>query len=177
MSLVTQSPLRSLAAVALAAGLLSACNSSQDANEAEVEAPEPVLTQAPLATQAPDGTAVAVGAWQVNEAASGAQAVFEDEAGAELLAIRCDVMSGAVTMSFAASDGVPTSYRIDAGGEAGRIDVIPANGGMAAEIEPSLSIFRAFSVGGQTVALTSPAGMKTQYPTHSGIGRVLDACS
>ena len=173
------SQLRSVIALGLAAGLLAACNSSEDVADesALVEAPEPVLTQAPVMTEAPDGTAVAIGTWDVNEAASGAQAVFRDDGGTELLAIRCDVLSGAVTMNIASEDLMPTSWRLDAGGEAARIDLIPAGGGLAAEIEGSLAIFHAFAAPGQVVALTSPSGLKTQYPTHAGIGRVLDACS
>lgn len=171
-------PLRSLLILGAASGLLAACNSpEEDVTEAAAQAPEPVLTQAPLATQAPDGTTVATGSWEVNEAASGAQAVFTGDDGSELLGIRCDVASGAVTMNIAAADGVPTSYRIDAGGEAARVDLVPANGGLVAEIEPSLAIFYAFAQDGQVFALTSPAGMKTQYPTHPGIDRVLSACS
>lgn len=170
--------LRSSLILGAAAALLAACNSPEDeASPPPVEAPEPVLTQAPLVTQAPDGTKVAEGSWEVNEAASGAQAVFTGQDGVELVGLRCDVASGAVTMNIAADDGVPTSYRIDAGGEAARVDLVPANGGLVAEIEPSLAIFYAFAQEGQVIALTSPAGMKTQYPTHPGIDRVLDACS
>lgn len=171
-------PLRSSLILGAAATLLAACNSPEDeASQATVEAPQPALTQAPLAAQASDGTTVASGSWNVNEAASGAQAVFTGDDGMELLALRCDVASGAVTMNIAADDGMPTSYRIDAGGEAARVDLVPANGGLVAEIEPSLSIFYAFAQEGQVIALSSPAGMKTQYPTHPGIDRVLTACS
>lgn len=171
-------PLRSSLILGAAATLLAACNSPEDeVSQATVEAPEPVLTQAPLATQAANGTTIATGSWEVNEAASGAQAVFTGEDGTELLGLRCDVASGAVTMNIAADDGVPTAYRIDAGGEAARVDLVPANGGLVAEIEPSLAIFYAFAQEGQSFALTSRAGMKTQYPTHPGIDRVLTACS
>ncbi len=172
--------MRSLILLGSAASLLAACNSAQDAEDVaqeSIEAPVPELTPAPLATQAADGTAVALGTWDVSEAASGAQAVFNSEDGTELLAIRCDRLSGSVTMSFAADDGVPVSYRLDAGGEAARVDMIPAGGGLAAEIEPGLAIFHAFGETGQTVSLTSPEGNIVQYPTHPGISRVLYACS
>ena len=86
---------RSLLLSVAAAGSLAACNSADDAADTAA-APEPVLTRAPVATAAPDGSPLATGTWDVNEAASGAQAVFAGEDGAELLAIRCDTGSRAV---------------------------------------------------------------------------------
>ena len=96
---------RSLLLSVAAAGTLAACNSADDAADTAA-APEPVLTRAPVATAAPDGSPLATGTWDVNEAASGAQAVFASEDGAELLAIRCDTGSRAVTLTMAAPEAV-----------------------------------------------------------------------
>lgn len=171
-------PLRILVASGVVAGSLAACNAPEpDVSEAAAQAPEPVLTPAPVPTAAADGTTIAAGQWDVNEAASGAQAVFRSDDGTELLALRCDVASGAVTMTIAANEAAAISYRIDAGGEAARLDLSPFDGGLVAEIEPRLAIFYAFAQPGQVVALTSPAGIRTQFPTHPGIDRVLNACS
>lgn len=163
-----------------AIALLAACGSSEDAEEvstAEVEAP---VNPNVAATEAPDGSAVAAGSWDVGEDASGAQATFADASGTEVMSIRCNMEARTVTMSMAGAGDGEQAWRIDGAGEAARIDMTPSLTGdeaMVAEIEPSLAIFHAFAEPGQTVALTSPDGVKTYYPTHPGIDRVLYACS
>ena len=69
------------------------------------------------------------------------------------------------------------AIRLDAGGQAVRLDLAPADGGLVAEIEPSLPIFAAFSAPDTAIALTMPDGTRMQYPTHPGIRRVFEACS
>lgn len=168
--------LRPVLALGLAGVLLSACNSEESVPEEDVAGPEPVLTQAPQPTAAPDGTALVAGSWNVTENPQGASAVF-GEGDAPALSIECDAMTGTVTLDVASSSQTPEAWRIDAGGEAARLDMAPVEGGLSAEIEPGLAIFHAFSNGGETVAITSPAGERMQFPTHAGISRVLDACS
>lgn len=168
---------RRLMILGLGAAVLTACNNADDTTEDEVAAPPPVLTPAPTPTAAPDGTALVAGGWTVGEHAQGARAVYGEEGGAPKLTISCDRLSGVVTMDMASSAGAPEPWRLDAGGEAARIDMAPGGAGLVAEIEPSLAIFHAFSVPGNVIVLTSPAGEPMQYGTHPGITRVLEACT
>lgn len=169
--------LRDVLALSIATALVAACNNSDDAADETAEAPEPVLTQAPQPTAAPDGSALVAGRWNVNESAQGGSAVFGEEGAAPALSINCETISGTVTLEIASSSQTPEAWRLDAGGEAARVDMAPVEGGLSAEIDPGLAIFHAFSTPDQAVALTSPTGDRMQFPTHPGISRVLDACS
>jgi hypothetical protein len=173
--------LRPVVFLGLASALLAACNNSDDAApEQEVAAPAPVLTPAPRATAAPDGTALQASSWNVNESAEGGSATFGEAATEPRLAINCQAATGTLTLSMAGTADGPQAWRLDAGGEAARIDMAPTDGELAqmtAEIEGSLAIFHAFSTVGEIVTLTSPEGERMQFPTHPGISRVLDACS
>ena len=170
--------LRHILTLSLASALLAACNNSDDAEMADdTLQPEPVLTQAPQPTAAPDGSALVAGGWTVNENPDGGRAQFGDDGGAPSLAITCDRLSGTMTMTVASSSQTPEAWRLDAGGEAARVDMAPVEGGLSAEIDPGLAIFHAFSTPGEVVVLTSALGERMQFPTHPGISRVLDACS
>ena len=170
--------LRHVLTLGLTAALVAACNNSDDAEMADDTAqPEPVLTQAPQPTAAPDGTALVAGSWSVNENPEGGLASFGEAGGAPSLAINCERISGTMTMTVASTSQTPEAWRLDAGGEAARVDMAPVDGGLAAEIDPGLAIFHAFSTPGNVVVLTNPTGERMQFPTHPGISRVLDACS
>jgi len=169
-------------ALTLTAASLAACNNSEDAApEEEVAAPEPVLTPAPTPTAAADGTALVAGSWNVNEDAQGGSAYYGQPDTSATLAIECDRMLGTVTLAIASSATDPQAWRLDAGGEAARIDMMPDAAAelpyLEADIEPSLAIFHAFATPGEAVVLTSPDGERMQFPTHPGISRVLNACS
>lgn len=169
---------RHLLALGITAALLAACNNTEDAAPAdEVAAPEPVLTQAPTPTAAPDGSALVAGSWNVNENPEGGRAVFAEDGMEPKISINCRAIDGTVTLDIASASQTPETWRLDAGGEAARVDMAPAENGLSAEIEPGLAIFHAFAATGGVVALTSPAGERMQFPTHPGISRVLDACS
>lgn len=163
---------------ALASGTLAACGSSDEVetNE-EVAAPAPVLTTAPTPTAAPDGTALVPGSWTVNQSAEGGFAAFGEEGAEPALRIDCNRATGAVTMTLGREASGDEAWRIDAGGEAARIDMTPVAGGLTAQIEGSLAIFHAMSNAGEVVVLTSPSGERMQYPTHPGISQVLYTCS
>ncbi|WAT17914.1 hypothetical protein OZN62_13510 [Aurantiacibacter sp. MUD11] len=173
--------LRHVMSLGLAALALAACNSSEEVEETEeVAQPEPVLTPAPQATTAPDGTALVPGSWIVNENAQGAMAMFGEANTEPSLTIDCEAATGTVTMTLSIDASGPEAWRLDAGGEAARIDMAPVEGPLpllGAEIEPSLAIFHAFSNPDEVVTLTAPTGERWQYPTHPGISRVLYACS
>ncbi|MEL1250747.1 hypothetical protein [Aurantiacibacter gilvus] len=164
--------------VSLASAALASCGSSDDAETSdELAAPEPVLTSAPTPTAAPDGTALVPGSWTVNQSAEGGFAAFGEEGAEPALRIDCDRASGAVTLTLGRAASADEAWRIDAGGEAARIDMMPVAGGLTAQIEGSLAIFHAMSNAGEVVVLTSPTGERMQYPTHPGISQVLYTCS
>lgn len=170
--------IRHVLLAACASVALVACGSSDDVDTAEeVTAPEPVLTPAPTPTAAPDSTALVAGSWTVNQSAEGGFAAYGEEGANPALRINCDRASGAVTLSLGRAASGDEAWRIDAGGEAARIDMVPVAGGLTAQIEGSLAIFHAFSNADEVVVLTSPTGERMQYPTHPGISQVLYACS
>ena len=169
---------RHLIPLACAAALLGACNSgAEETTVDEVAAPAPELTTAPTPTAAPDGTALVPGSWTVAEDARGARASYAADGADPSLTIACDTASSAVTLSLVTVSDAPASYVVEAGGEAARLDMVPADGKVSAEIEPSLPIFAAFSAPTTAIALTPPEGEKMQFPTHAGLRRVMDACS
>lgn len=170
---------RHVLSLGLAALALAACNSSEDAGDTATQ-PEPVLTPAPQATVADDGTALVPGGWSVNESAQGGVAMFGEEGADPSLTIACEAATGTVTLSMAREASAAEAWRVDAGGEAARIDMTPSATQpslLSAEIEPSLAIFHAFASPGEVVVLTAPSGERLQFPTHPGISRVLYACS
>ncbi|MGB3795585.1 MAG: hypothetical protein WA957_04700 [Alteraurantiacibacter sp.] len=170
--------LRHLISLSIAGALIAGCNNSDDAEMADDAAqPEPVLTQAATPTAAPDGTALVAGNWSVNENPDGGRAGFGEAGSEPVMAIDCQRISGTITLTVASTSQTPEAWRLDAGGEVARVDMAPVEGGLSAEIDPGLAIFRALSTPGEVVALTSPLGETMQFPTHPGISRVLDACS
>ncbi|KLE32529.1 hypothetical protein AAW01_00180 [Aurantiacibacter gangjinensis] len=167
--------------VSLAALAVAACGDTQESETmTETAQPAPVLTPAPIPTVAADGTALVPGAWTVNENASGGFATYGVEGEDPSLTFDCETATGTVTMTLSRQASAMEAWRLDAGGEAARIDMMPVDGPfplVAASIEPSLAIFHAFSEPGQTVTLTSPEGAPMQFPTHPGISRIMQACS
>lgn len=162
--------------------LLSACSDSEDAAPADDMAaqPEPVLTSAPTPTAAADGTALESGEWFIREDASGARALFGEPQTEASLVLECDPASGAVSLSLASDADSAEAWRLDAGGEAARIDMTPTGGELpqiAATIDHNLAIVQAMAEPGQSFSLTSPGGERRQYPAHPGIRRVIDSCN
>lgn len=163
-----------------AVALLAACSSPEEpvaAPEAAPSTPAPVLTPAPVPTAAPDGTALVPGRWEVSEDATGARAVFAEEGGSPKLTVACNTATRAVTLTRADVSAVPVMFRLDAGGQAARLDMAPGDGGLTAEIEPSLPIIIAFADESTAIALTGPDGVTQQFPANVGIRRVMQACS
>lgn len=165
------------------AAALAACDSAAEepdlVAEAEVAQPEPVLTSAATPTAAADGTALVPGAWAVTEDANGPVAAYAEEGLSPFLQLSCPRGDFAVTMFVATDATEPQSWRLDAGGEAARIDLAPTTQpgiGLSAAVDQGLGIINALSAEGQSFVLTSPDGQRWQYPTHPGILRVIDAC-
>jgi hypothetical protein len=167
----------------LPALLLAACNSGEDADATvaeQVAQPAPVLTPAPIATAAPDGTALEAGEWMVTEDADGARATYGPPGTGPVLKIACTPSTRTVQMFLASDAPAAEAWRLDAGGEAARIDMMPADG-TASEIvgtvDQGLAIIQAIGATQQVFTLTSPDGQPRQFPAHPGIRRVLDSCS
>lgn len=167
-----------------ACATLAACNSGTDEPSTEPQQavaaqPTPVLTTAPTPTAAPDGTALVAGTWTVTEDALAAKAYFAEEGLSPSLELSCPRGAVAVTMFVASAATEPQSWRLDAGGEAARIDMAPTTQpapGLAASVDQSLGIITALAATGQTFMLTSPGGQRLQFPTHPGVIRIIDAC-
>ena len=163
---------------------LAACNSSEEAAPAPLEAvaaPEPVLTPAAIATAAPDGTALVQGAWSITEDAAGAVARFGIPETDSQLIISCAPATRAVTLALQSGTLQPQAWRLDAGGEAARIDMASEAASvppyLVAQVDQTLAIIVALGEQGQVFTLTSPTGDRNQFPTHPGIRRVIDSCS
>ena len=178
-------PLRRALIMTFATCLLAACNSSESADGLSEEAqpvsvPEPVVAPATQPASVVDGTTMAPGNWTVNQNAQGGFAMFGELGADPSLTFDCEIATGVVTLTMARQADAMEAWRLDAGGEAARIDMTPVEGPLplvAAQIEPSLAIFHAFSDPAGEVFLTSPEGIVTQYPAHPGISSILTACS
>ncbi|MGB3167396.1 MAG: hypothetical protein WBA68_11540 [Alteraurantiacibacter sp.] len=171
--------IRSILTLAAAPVLLAACNSSEDSGtQAETPQPEPVLTQAPTATAAPDGSALVPGALSVTEDADGARAMFGEEDVDTTLSLVCSP-DGQFTMGLESGAEAET-WRLDAGGEAARVDMVSDGNEvlsyLVADLDPGLGIVDAMGETGQVFTLTSPEGERLQFPTNPGIRRVIAAC-
>ena len=165
-----------------ACAMLAACSSEPEMGEAEqavVDAPQPALTTSPMATSAPDGSALVQGEWNVNEDATGVRAQYGVAGMQPSLTVTCDPAYNAVTLSMASSVGTAEAWRLDAGGEAARIDMLPSGGvlpELTAQVDQGLAIINSLADQGQTFMLTSPQRQSFQFPTHPGIRRVIDRC-
>ncbi|MDE1467948.1 hypothetical protein [Aurantiacibacter sp. D1-12] len=173
----------SVIAIVCGSAAIAACNSEPemgDAEQATVEAPQPVMTPAAVASAAPDGTALVAGEWTVNEDATGVRAQYAVEGMQPSLIVTCDPAYNSVSISMASSAGAAEAWRLDAGGEAARIDMLPSGGvlpELTAQVDHGLAIIRALGDQGQVFMLTSPQRQSFQFPTHPGIRRVLDRCT
>ena len=168
--------------LSLFAGIaLTACG---DAPEEEAEAiaaaePAPVLTPAPTPTAQGNAPVAMPGAWTVNQNPTGGFAMFGQEGSDPSLSIDCDTATRAVTLSMSREASGPEAWRVDAGGQAARIDMAPVDGPfplVAAQINPSLPIFDGFGEQGRSMLLTSPEGTVLQFPTDPGIRQIFAAC-
>ncbi len=175
--------IHSLIALLGTTAALAACSSEPqmgDAEQATVDAPEPALTSAPVAVSAPDGTALVEGQWNVNEDAMGIRAQYGVPGMQPSITVTCDPAYNAVTLSLASSVGAAEAWRLDAGGEAARIDMLPSGGvlpELTAQVDHGLAIINALADQGQVFMLTSPQRQSFQFPTHPGIRRVFDRCN
>ncbi|RJY08072.1 hypothetical protein D6201_00700 [Aurantiacibacter aquimixticola] len=162
---------------------LAACGSESEEPEpqrAVVEAPQPVMTSAPTPIAAADGTPIEPGQWFVTEDAEGARALFGAPRSDGKMILSCAYGASQVRFALESDASEPQSWRLDAGGEAARIDLEPSDGELPqleAYVDQGLAIINALGASGQTFALTSPDGQRRQFPTHPGIRRVIAACT
>ncbi len=169
--------------LAPAAIALVGCNSSEEPASPgadTVAAPQPEMTGAAVASVAADGTALEKGVWTITEDAAGARALYADGASPPSVSVQCDSANRAFSLVLAAAATAPEAWRLDAGGEAARIDMMPMQDGsntLTADLDQGLAIIDALGEQGQVFTLTSPAGQPRQFPTHPGIRRVIASCS
>lgn len=173
--------MRSFFALACTAGLLAACNSADEpVADDSAAAPIPVLTSTPTPTVAPDGSPLALGAWNITEDASGASASFGPQGGESLMLVTCDRASK--TLSLAVSNATPgnQSFAVEAGGTAARVDMV-ADGNTAlprqvAQIAIDAPVFGGFVVPGGVIEISQPGGAVLRVPAAVGIRRVFESC-
>lgn len=165
--------------LALAAGLASACSSEPEGSD-EAAVPEPVMTQNPVPTAAPDGSPLTPGTWNITENAEETTAMFGEEATEADLVLTCNRASGAVTLTLASGNTGADTYIIEAGGQAASLDMQPTGGElpqMTAEIEPTASVFQGFMQENGVITINSADGSQAlRVPSASGIYRVFAAC-
>ena len=170
------------AVIALAAGLLAACSSSDEpvAEESPAATPMPVLTPSPTPTVAADGSPLALGSWNINEDQTGASASFQPPEGDALLVITCDAASR--SLSLAVSNATPgnQTFVIESGGTAARLDMM-ADGNAAlprqvAQIAINAPVFGGFVQPGGVIEISQPGGATVRVPAAPGIRRVFERC-
>jgi hypothetical protein len=168
-------PLRPAALAMLgAAALLAGCNQAP-----EDAAPTPALTTAAPRTADAAGAPLTAGSWLVEETANGASAVFASPAGAPVVRLVCRRADRAVILT---RSGVAeaTTFRLQAGGTAADLAMAPAAGGageVEAVVDPAQPIFAVFADPAATIRMEAPGTPALNLPSHTGIGRVAQACS
>lgn len=171
---------RSILALAAGPALLAACSDSDTVEPADDAAtPAPVLTSTPAPTAAPDGTAIVAGSWTINEDAIGARGSYGQENAEPTLSLTCNSATKMLGMIIASTASEEQAWRLDAGGEAARIDMAPAGEGvpeMVAWLDQNLAIVNALGEQDAAFMLTAPDGAQYQFPTHPGLRRVIEAC-
>ena len=160
----------------LAATALAACSQAED--DAAAPTPTPTLTTQALATQAADGTPLAVGEWLIEETGTGASARFREEGGADALLVACDRVNRALGLSRAGTTAQPQRFRIAIGAQ--KADVLMAPGGVLglnATVDVTQPIFAAFADPAAVIEISGPGTPPLRVPGHPGISRVLVACA
>lgn len=173
---------RSLIALGLAASLLAACNSAEEAAPVDtpVAEPTPVLTSTPTPTVAPDGSPLALGSWAITENGTGASAGFGPADAPALLLIACDAASKTLTLSISNATPGNQSFAVEAGGAAARLDMMSDGNAVAprqsAAIAIDAPVFGGFVVPGGVIEISQPGGATLRVPSAAGIRRVFEAC-
>ena len=97
-----------------------------------------------------------------------------------MLSLECTPAQKALRLFLYTGATGPETWRLDAGGEAARIDMVITNDQIpeiGAQLNQNLAIIRALGEQGQAFTLTSPQGQPRQFPTNPGIRRIIDSCS
>ena len=169
-----------LAASALALALTACSSGADEADETAASAPEPVMTQNPTPTAAPDGSPLAEGSWNITEDAGGASAAFGPPDGEALLVIACDRPSSTLTLVRSGAGEGAQQYVVEAGDAAASLDMMPIDGPLPtlrAEIASNAPVFAGFAEENNVITLSAPDGEALRVPSAQGIGRVFEACS
>lgn len=170
---------RSLRPAALAliggAALLAGCNQAP-----EDAAPTPTLTSSAPRTADEAGNPLTAGSWLIEETANGASAAFVAPAGEPLVRLVCRRLDRAVLLTRSGVPAVPTTLRIEAGGLSADLAMEPApgdTGDLEAVVDPTQPIITAAADPATTIRITAPGTPPLHLPTHTGITRVVQACS
>ena len=160
-----------------AALLLAACSRGSDE---PAPAPEPTLTSQPMPTANAAGEPLTPGSWRIEEAAGGASAAFVDQGGAVLVALLCNRNTGALELTRPGPAEGPQTWGIAVGNRRAALRMTPTAGqppALEAELDPSQPIIVALLDPAESITLTAPGSAPLRLPGHSGMSRVIEACS
>lgn len=161
----------------LAVLLLAACNSG---DEPAAPSPSPSQTTPALSAAGAEGEPLTEGQWFIEESADTASAAFGPPASEPLLRIACDRNDGRLLLNRSGPAEEAQILTIKTGSQRASVQMSPAGTELPmteGEIDPAQPIFAALSDPNEIVEFTSPHGPALRVPGHTGISRVVQACS
>ncbi len=181
MIILSRSSRPALVSALIVLTALAGCSrDNQDGDDAVADRPEPVLRGNPVMTQAPDGSPMTPGEWDIGEDASGAHARFAVPGNEPVFAMECDAVTQSLTLSRADASPDAQAYVLEASGQRARVDMEPTRGALPmqrAAINKEMPLFAAFSNLGTVITVTGDDGETLRLPGAPGIRRVIEACS
>lgn len=157
------------------AALLAGCNQAP-----EDAAPAPALTTSAPRTADAAGNPLTAGSWSIEETANGASAAFVTPAGEPLARLVCRRADRAVVLTRSGVPAAPATFRVEAGGLTADLAMTPvanSTGEVEAVVDPTQAIITAAADPATTIRITAAGTPPLHLPTHSGISRVVQACS
>jgi len=156
---------------------LGACSQS---DEGDSPAPAPSLTTQAMPTTSAGGEPLTQGQWLIGETARGASAAYGSAQSEPVLTIACDRNGRGLLLTRAGAGEQAQTYTIQVGAQRAAVQMSPAateQPAMEAVIDPTQPIFAAFSDPAQTIEISGPGEPALRLPGHTGISRVIQACS
>jgi hypothetical protein len=156
---------------------VGACSQS---DEAEAPSPAPSLTSQAAPTSSADGQPLTEGEWLIEETARGARAAFGSAQSEPVLTIACERSGRGLLLTRAATAEEARTYTIRAGTQRAGVRMSPTGTeqpAMEAKIDPRQPIFAAFSDPAATIEISGAGAPALRLQGHTGISRVIQACS
>ena len=151
---------------------LAACSQGE---EADSPAPNAPTTAADTASEP-----LTAGEWFIEETADSAVAEFGPDARDPVLRLVCDRGSGTLTLIHIGRGDEEQIYNVEVGGQSVAVQMSPSLTGVPAmlgEVDATQPVFAAFSQTGETIEIGATGEPALRLPGHTGISRVIQACS